>query len=453
MEMKSTVTFGRTAHVYYNRLNKNEYASRLRKHLEEGLPGKPSYYRYRQIVSMGGSRSSKSYSILQMLLLELMRRKNIKITVWRKTKVECRTTVMEDFQKIIMFDPNVFRGFKVNRQAGSFTYEKTNSKIVFEGADSVGKVLGGTQTISFFNEVTEFSKDVYLQITQRTADRVICDYNPSKDFWLEKYRFDEDSVFIHSDFRNNEYCPPNIVKQLLSYEPWVPGSYEVVGTEIYYKGKPADEVNQPPKHEANHKKGTADEYMWLVYGLGLGAEKPQRIHRGWEKISNDFFKSLDYESYFGLDFGTSNPTACMEVKYDGDQSFYIRKAFHKPLQDMTNSLPHVFKTKIKNYEKGESLIVGDSAKQAFIDALGDLGHMIMPAKKGAGSVEYGIGIIQKFKIYYVPDPDLDNEYQNYSWGVDRYGKATEVPIKMDDHLMDALRYIITYLVEWLQIRT
>lgn len=47
-------------------------------------------------------------------------------------------------------------------------------------------VIGGQQTISFFNEVTEFSKEAYLQITCRTSDRVVVDYNPSKDFWMEE---------------------------------------------------------------------------------------------------------------------------------------------------------------------------------------------------------------------------------------------------------------------------
>ena len=66
----------------------------------------------RQLVSMGGSRSSKSYSILQMLMLELIKRKNIKITCWRNTKVTCRATILEDFQNIIMFDENIFKKFK-----------------------------------------------------------------------------------------------------------------------------------------------------------------------------------------------------------------------------------------------------------------------------------------------------------------------------------------------------
>jgi phage terminase large subunit len=193
--------------------------------------------------------------------------------------------------------------------------------------------------------------------------------------------------------------------------------------------------------------------MWLVYGLGLGAEKPQRIYRSWEKITKEEFKELDYESYFGLDFGTSKPTACMEVKYDGDAAFYIREAFYKPLQDIDKSLANIFKTKIKNYKKGESLVVADSAKQSYIDLLAEVGHMIVGATKGAGSVETGISIIQKLKIYYVPSPGLSEEYESYSWTIDRYEQPTDVPVKKDDHLMDALRYIIMYLREYLDIRT
>jgi PBSX family phage terminase large subunit len=197
-------------------------------------------------------------------MLELIKRKNIKITVWRNTKVTCRATVMEDFQNIIMFDETISKKFKENKQNGTFTYIPTGSRIVFEGADQIGKVLGSQQDISFFNEVTEFSKEVYLQITQRTSDRVICDYNPSKDFWLEGYRHDKESKFIRTTFKDNKFCPPAIVKQLLSYEPWEPGSYEVRDTEVFYKGQPVTPQNQPPVHKDNWKKGTASVYMWLV---------------------------------------------------------------------------------------------------------------------------------------------------------------------------------------------
>lgn len=408
--------------------------------------------KYKQIVSLGGSRSSKSYSILQKLMLELINKKNIKITVWRNTKVTCRGTVLEDFQKIIMFDPKIYRNFKENKQSGTFVYKPTGSKIVFEGADSIGKVLGGSQDISFFNEITEFNKEVYLQITQRTAGLVICDYNPSKDFFLEDYRFDEETVFLNSTFLNNAFCPPNIVKRLLSYEPWVPGSYEIIDSEVFYKGSPVTKLNQPPPNLENIKKNTANEYMWLVYGLGLGAEKPNKIYHGWYKIDQDYYNNLEYIEYFGLDFGVANPTACVGVKYDGDRAFYLSECLYKPISELEDALPSVLKILVPQIIKGTSLVVGDSAKEKYINMLVNEGYNAVKALKGAGSLEAGIGLLQHFTIYYVPTKNMTKEYNTYEWMVDRKGNLLDDPIKKDDHLMDAIRYIITYLYQYLSIQ-
>ena len=406
----------------------------------------------RQLVSMGGSRSSKSYSILQMFLLELITRKNIKITCWRNTKVVCRATIMEDFQQIIRFDPKIWKNFKENKQAGSFTYMPTGSRIIFEGADNVGKVIGGQQTISFFNEVTEFSKEVYLQITQRTSDRVVADYNPSKDFWMEEYRHDTSTKFIRTNFKNNAFCPPNIVKQLLSYEPWESESYDVVGSEIFYKGKPISQTNQPPLHKENIKKGTANKFMWLVYGLGIGSEKPNKIYHGWREITNEHFESLEYTSYFGMDFGTASPTACSEIKYDGNGAIYIREVLYTPLSEIADSLGTVVKTRVKQLVPGKHYVVGDSAKKAYIDILQSEGYLAIPADKSSGSIEAGISIIQSLTVYFVPSKNLDFEYANYSWQVDKMGKPTDVVVKKDDHLMDSIRYCVSFLYTFLSIK-
>jgi len=427
MELQVTETFNNTSIAYYDQ-------------------------EARQVVSMGGSRSSKSYSILQLLMLEMTYRFNLKITVWRDTKVACRSTVLEDFKNIIMFDLAIFHKFKENKQNGSFTFMPTGSKIIFEGADSIGKVLGGAQDISFFNEVTEFSKAVYLQITQRTSDRIFCDYNPSKSFWLEQYRYDPKTVFIHSDFRNNAFCPEPIVEQLLSYEPWEVGSYEIIDGDLIYKGAPITKFNQPPPHLLNVKRGTANEYMWLVYGLGIGAEKPNRIYSGWRKITAEEFDSIDHTSYFGLDFGTSKPTACVEVKYDGNGTFYVYPRMYVPLSDINESLVTAIKQNIPSIKLGESLIVADSAKQSYIDTLRDAGHMITGAMKGSGSVHAGITSMQGLTIVFVDDQEFNTEYNSYSWEIDRYEKPTDNPIKVDDHYMDSLRYIITYLIKYLGIQ-
>lgn len=427
MDLQVTETFNKTSIVYYDD-------------------------RYRQIVSMGGSRSSKSYSILQILMLEMVSKMRLKITVWRDTKVTCRATVLEDFKKIIMFDDFIYSGFKENKSKGEFTYLPTGSRIIFEGADDIGKVLGSSQDISFFNEVTEFSKDVYLQITQRTSGKVICDYNPSKDFWLESYRLDDRTAFIHSDFRDNAFCPPNIIDQLLSYEPWESGTYEIVGSNVHYNGKPITRDNEPPPNEYNVKRGTANTYMWLVYGLGLGSEKPNRIYSSWRKITQEEFDALPYTSYYGLDFGIKNPTALVEVKYDGDGAFFICPRFYKPLTDISDSLPSILRNISRDITSGKSIVVADSAKQSYIDRLVEEGISAIGAIKGGGSVTSGINDIQSVVIYYVATPEFENEYTNYSWLVDRYNKPTDEPEKKYDHYMDAVRYVITYLITWLGIR-
>lgn len=445
MILEATVTFEKTYDAF-NEITNQEQIDKAK--YEEVQP----IYKYRQIVSVGGSRSSKSYSILQLLLLLMTTRKNLKITVWRNLKNVCRTTVLEDFQRIIMFDYTIYKDIRENKQQGSFTYMPTKSKIVFEGADDIGKVLGMTQDISFFNEVSEFSEDVYLQITQRTADRVFCDYNPSKTFWLEKFRNNPNTKFIHSNFKDNAYCPPNIIKQLLSYEPWESDSYEFDGATLTYNGMPIAPDNQPPPHNENIKNETANEYMWRVYGIGIGAEKPNKIYHGWKQITQQDFDDIEYVSYFGLDFGVSNPTACVEVKYDGDGAFFICERFYTPLQEISDSLPTVIKLRIPNIIPGTSIMVCDSAKQNYIDIISNEGYLALGAVKGGGSVEVGISLIQGFTIYYVPTPNMQFEYDNYSWTIDRYGKSTDVPLKADDHLMDALRYIISYLVYYLNIK-
>ena len=96
-------------------------------------------------------------------------------------------------------------------------------------------------------------------------------------------------------------------------------------------------------------------------------------------------------------------------------------------------------------------IVGDSAKELYINILLEAGYDIRKALKGAGSVEAGIGILKSLNIFYVPSKNLSSEYNTYSFETDRYSKATDIPIKKDDHLMDALRYIITYLIKYLGI--
>jgi len=433
IKLNGTITFEKTYHAYM--------ATK-----DDGITKK-----YRQIVSMGGSRSSKSWSIMQLFLIILCTRENLKITCWRNLKNICRATILEDFQNILQAHPEIAKDIIHNKQSGTFTHKKTKSKIVFEGADSEGKVLGGTQDISFFNEITEMTERVYLQIRQRTRETIFVDYNPSKSFFINKYKNVDNTIFIHSTFLDNYYCPEDIKNDILAYEPWEHNSYDVIEGELYYNGEPITKSNQPPPHKKNVENGTANEFMWVVYGLGLQAEKPNKIYHGWRKISSEVFNNVNRPSYWGIDFGVANPTAVVEVKFLGDNTFYVRKRLYKPLQDLNSSLNTVLTLQIPELTTSD-LVVCDSAKQSYIDILTSAGYMAVGALKGGGSLDAGISLMQKMKIFYVDDEDLNNEYDNYSFMTDRNGKSLDKPMQKDDHLMDAIRYIITYLIEYLGIK-
>lgn len=374
---------------------------------------------YRQIVLMGGSRSSKSWSILQLFIMILLARANVLITVWRNTAKDCRSTVRRDFRKILVSDPILYNSFVENKTEATFTAKSTGSQIVFEGADDIGKVLGMAQTISFFNEVTEFSEDVYLQITQRTAERVFADYNPSKNFWFERFRNDPRTVFDQSTFKDNPFCPAPIVEQLLSYDP-----------------------DNPKNVEAK----TADKYMWEVYGLGIRAEKPNKIYRGWQTIPDEFFDKIPADSYYGLDFGLSSPNALVEVKFDGRRSFYIRELLYVPTQSLVESLAETINKLYPKIVDHSAIVVCDSAKIASIDDLKTYNISAVPAIKGAGSVDAGISFLQSCSVYYTRGSrNLESEYDTYSFETLNSVVLDKPERNQEDHLMDAIRYVTTYL--------
>lgn len=382
-----------------------------------------SYYdsnSWRQIVAMGGSRSSKSWSILQLFITILLSRHNIFITIWRNTAKTCRSTVRRDFKNILASDPFLYNAFVENKTEATFTSKDTQSVILFEGADDIGKVLGLAQHISFFNEVTEFNEDVYLQITQRTSETIFADYNPSKNFWFERFRDDPRTIFDHSTYRDNPFCPAEIVIQLNGYDPSVP---------------------------ANIASGTANQYMYDVYCEGIRAERPNKIYRGWETIPDDFFDKIPSDSFFGLDFGLSSPNALVEAKFDGKRTFYFRERLYASQRELTTNLPAALEKVAPELKDQGSLLVCDSAKMAIVESLQLEGFTAVGALKGPGSLDSGITFLQSCRVFYTRGSrNIGKEEEMYSYDTDRRGNILDKPEPgQDDHILDAARYVATYI--------
>lgn len=409
---------------------------------------------YRLIVAYGSSRSGKSYSIMQLFCIILMTKKNYKITVWRGTRVDAVGTILEDFKSVISENAILYSKFVYNKKDATFTCKATGSVIHFMGTDVISKVLGMAQDISFFNEISHFSEEVFLQIKQRTTDLIFSDFNPSRNFFINKYESHDDSIFLRSTYKDNlEFLSQGIVNDLEAYNPYEVGSTDIVNNQLYYNGEPVSDENQPPPNILNVKNGTANKYMYEVYSCGLKSEKPNRVYKGWKTISDEDFYDLEYTSYFGLDFGISAPTAMVEVKYDGDRTFYVHQRLYKPSSKMGVPLYEWINTMMEPELPQDAWIVADSAKKAMVQELRNGGLMAIDALKGPGSVPKRIEQVQSFTIIYTStSDDLEEEYYNYSYKIDRYGLTTdEIDPSCVDHLLDATGYIISYLVGYLQI--
>ena len=60
-----------------------------------------------------------------------------------------------------------------------------------------------------------------------------------------------------------------------------------------------------------------------VYGLGLKAEKPERVF-SFTTISYADYLNIDKETYIGVDWGQNDPFAIVEVKYY-DGNLYVHE--------------------------------------------------------------------------------------------------------------------------------
>lgn len=368
--------------------------------------------KYKYIINTGSSRSSKTYSLLELIHRICENNRNIRATAWRDTKKDCRDTIWKDYQKILSLSGRL-RISQRNKTEAFYHFPETDSYFEFHGSDDEEKVHGLTQQVAWINEPYKISKDTFDQIDMR-SDVVFIDWNPKKNHWIDTLSKQDNAIVIHSTFRDNPFCPEQSRIKILSYEP-------------------------TPENIAN---GTADEYMWQVYGLGLKAEKPNRIYRNWVKISVDDFERFQANSYYGTDFGSSNQTATVEVKWDGKDGFLVRQRLYMPSQHFGCSLSEM-------YDKiGIRRDIPNICDSAVPDSIADLlqnKFRAFPANKRAGSVRSGIEFIQKFKIYYTEDSiNLEEEYEGYEWEVIN-GMKLDRPIKKDDHLMDALRYVITFM--------
>ena len=98
------------------------------------------------VINQGGARSSKTYSILQMLIVKCMENRDLTITIVRKTLKALRSTAMRDFFDILK-SHDLYVQDDHNRTDN--IYQLNGNRIEFMGMDDPQKRRGASRDILF----------------------------------------------------------------------------------------------------------------------------------------------------------------------------------------------------------------------------------------------------------------------------------------------------------------
>ena len=358
--------------------------------------------KYRYIVNQGGARSGKTYSILQIILLYVLRNHDKIVDIFRKTHAELAETVVQDFIDIIA---SLGLSDVVKRNKTKHIFTVNGNVIRFLGIDKAQKRRGSRRDLAYMNEANGMTLDDFVQIKIRTAEAVFLDFNPSEYFWaneqiLEKENKDDNRhILIKSTYLDNyDFLPYDQIKDIESL------------IEI-------------------------DDFYYQVYVLGNLAVMKGKIYTRQELIEPEVYDVVDFdELYYGLDFGHINPMALIECKYAQEQSFERERYYQagKHPEDLV-------KWMIENEISQTAPIYADPAYPSGIAKLRDAGFNVRRAKKDVvDGIAYCQGIVPKIcksSTHYI------RERQGYKWRQTVSGSVLEgEPVKINDHLVDAERY-------------
>lgn len=356
----------------------------------------------------GGTSAGKTISILQILIDDAQSDTKPTLTsVVSESFPHLRKGAMRDFLDI-MKTQGYYRDDRWSRTDHTYTFE-SGSSIEFFSIDQPGKVRGPRRDRLFVNEANNVSMESFDQLLLRTKEYCFADWNPVSEYFMyTDYIGKRDDVdFEILTYKDNESLDESIVREIESRKD--------------------------------------NKRFWQVYGLGLLGEAEGRIYTGWQEIDEIPFEARLERR--GLDFGyTNDPTAIIDVYYYNGGYIFDERLYQK---GMSNKQIADF---IKSLDEPNTLVIADSAEPKSIDEIKSYGINILPANKGAGSINQGIQRIQDQKISITRrSTNAIKEYRNYLWKTDRDGKSTNTPDDMWNHAGDAERYAMESLIKTEQI--
>ena len=385
----------------------------LHRELKEGL--------YDEYWLKGGRGSGKSTFISIEIILGILQDPDANAVVFRRYQNELRDSVIGQFEWTIA-KMNMGHLFYVQVSPMQIVYLPTGQRIIFRGADKPSKLKSinigkGYIKYAWFEELDQFgSMDEIRNILQ--------------------------SVFRGGDQKRIlffSYNPPKSARSWVNQEAKTPKPGKRVHHSIYL---------DVPKHWLGERFLTEAEHLRQVNELAYRHEYlGEEIGTGLEVFTNVILETLTDEQiarfdriHQGLDFGYAAHPACFErLHYDSTR----RRLYLFAEVAGLNLSNRMLSMKIQKYH--DVITVADSAEPKSIDELRSYGIRVFAAKKGPGSVEFGVKWLQDLEAIIIDPlrcPLAAKEFINYALETDRSGMVKDKFPDKDNHSIDAVRYAL-----------
>lgn len=363
--------------------------------------------KYRYIVNQGGTSSSKTFSILQLLTgIAFFHKKQIDIV--GLSVPHLKTGVLNDIPKVFdQYGLNFDLGFN---KTDKFYKFPSGGILNFIAFDNLGKAHGGRRDILYLNEANHLNYNIVEQLMARTRDVIFIDYNPTCAFWVHnKLQLNEPDKFclIKSTYKDNQYLDKSIVDFIES------------------------------------RRGDGTNNFWRVYGLGELGKAEGLVFDNVEArtITDEEIKRFD-RIFEGIDWGFAiDPFTFIQLYYDRTRrSIYIFDEIYKTGLPNEEAIELVYQKHARGAE-----IVADSEEPKSIYEFQNAGLPVAKARKGAGSVSFGMKKLQGLtKIYIDPKrcPNTYREFINYAYEQTKEGEIKSQYPDKDNHTIDPVRYAL-----------
>lgn len=377
---------------------------------------------HEEYVFHGGRASLKS-SFVSNSVLELMRNNpEIHGLVLRKVGNTLRDSVYAQIQWALGMQ-GMLDDVEIKKSPPEITFKKTGQKIYFRGADKPEKIKSikppfGYIGVLWLEELDQFGEEEVRSIREsaiRGGEKawVFKSFNPPKsaDNWANRYiKIPKKNMLVH---------------------------------QSTYLEAPPEWLGRPFIEEAEHLKSVnpdAYEHEYLGVANGAGGNVFTQIEL--RTITDEEIATFDH-IFQGVDWGCApDPYCFVRLHYDHTREtiYFIAEhtaTGHEALNTVTAEYIH--ENGLDDYP-----VTCDSAEKKSVLDYRDLGLRSNPARKGAGSVEYGMKWLAGRKLVIDPQrtPFIADEFCHYEFERDKDGNLiTGYPDK-DNHSIDATRYAL-----------